>query len=501
MEASRDTDNSILGPSSISESNVGPPPLLTRQVTKHMLNTPAPANNAAGVEGGDNTADVDAGQPGARVSIARGRNQFHPNKQCVNVLMIGTGEYTTGYVNGAASNSDKGAGVVALTMLDLKKRGITGRLGLCGVNGTKFAGIRQHMRSKLSQYAGLSELVGECETWPADNVVDPTSYLQAINAFSPGDTAIIFTPDDTHFDIALACIRRGMHVLVTKPAVKTLEQHSLLHAEAVKYDVLVSVEVHKRWDPMYADARDKIKGLGDFSFLHSYMSQPKHQLATFQAWAGKSSDISYYLNSHHIDFHEWCVGQTSRPITVVAMASTGVAKAKFGMECEDTITLTVEWQNLSGENGNEVTSVGTAVYTSSWIAPKSDVHSQQRFFYMGHSGEVNVDQGHRGYSMSDDSGGYRSVNPLFMKYTPTDGNFSGQNGYGYRSFSAFIDAAQSINEGTKAVNDYAHSLASISTTYRTTCILEAGRRSLDEKRSISIQYNHKTDPCLPTGLT
>jgi len=414
--------------------------------------------------------------------------------------MIGTGEYTTGFVNGQASDSDKGAGVVALTMLDMKSKGITGRIGLCGVNGTKFGGIRQHMRSVLAKYAGLSELVGECETWPADDSIDANAYLQAIKSFSPGDTAIIFTPDDTHFDIALACIRRGMHVLVTKPVVKTLEEHALLHAEAQKYNVLVSVEVHKRWDPMYADARDKIKGLGGFSFLHSYMSQPKHQLATFKAWAGKSSDISYYLNSHHIDFHEWCVGQSARPVKVVAMASTGVAQKLHQMDCEDTITLTVEWQNLSGENGDVVTSVGTAVYTSSWIAPKSDVHSQQKFFYMGHTGEVNIDQAHRGYTMSDDSGGYRSVNPLFMKYTPTDGSFSGQHGYGYRSFGAFIEAVQAISSGKKLVHDYAHTLASISTTYRTTGILEAGRRSLDEKRSISILYNNKGDPCQPTGL-
>ena len=34
-----------------------------------------------------------------------------------------------------------------------------------------------------------------------------------------------------------------------------------------------------------------------------YMSQPKLQLSTFKAWVGISSDISYYLNSHHIDFH------------------------------------------------------------------------------------------------------------------------------------------------------------------------------------------------------
>jgi D-galacturonate reductase len=47
-----------------------------------------------------------------------------------------------------------------------------------------------------------------------------------------------------------------------------------------------------------------------------------------------------------------------------------------------------------------------------------------------------VDQAHRGYSMSSDADGYRSVNPLFMKYAPTDGKFSGQLGYGYRYVSS-----------------------------------------------------------------
>jgi hypothetical protein len=45
--------------------------------------------------------------------------------------MIGTGEYTTGYGQESAK-SDKGAGVVALTMFDLKSRGKTDRLALCG---------------------------------------------------------------------------------------------------------------------------------------------------------------------------------------------------------------------------------------------------------------------------------------------------------------------------------------------------------------------------------
>ena len=52
----------------------------------------------------------------------------------VNVLMVGTGEYTTGYVGGGAADSDKGAGVVALTMFDLRRRSKVDRVGMCGVN-------------------------------------------------------------------------------------------------------------------------------------------------------------------------------------------------------------------------------------------------------------------------------------------------------------------------------------------------------------------------------
>jgi D-galacturonate reductase len=105
----------------------------------------------------------------------------------------------------------------------------------------------------------------------------------------------------------MECIQRGMHVMVTKPAVKTLEEHRALTAAADEKGVLCCIELHKRFDPIYADACDKIQALGPFSFFQAYMSQPKLQLDTFKGWAGISSDISYYLNSHHIDFHVWAL--------------------------------------------------------------------------------------------------------------------------------------------------------------------------------------------------
>ena len=408
----------------------------------------------------------------------------------INALMIGTGEYTTGYVHEKASSSDKSAGVIALTLFDLRRLGKIDRIAMTGTSGVKFPGIRRHIKEQIGEF--YRDMDVRFDSFPEDRVSsDPEAYIKALDTMLPGDFVTIFTPDNTHCKIALAAIERGLHVLVTKPPVKTLEEHDSLVEAASRKDVLVAVEVHKRWDPIYMDARDRIRKLGDFSFFHSYMSQPKKQLDTFKRWAGKSSDISYYLNSHHVDFHVWALQGIARPVKVTATASTGVAKnAPYNIDTEDTITLTVQWENIKSGN------LGTAIYTASWIAPKSDVHSQQRFFYMGHEGEIIIDQAHRGYSLATDANGYASANPLFMKYTPNaEGYFAGQSGYGYRSIDEFVNAVISIQAVHAQPSDYDGRLATIGTTQAMTAILEAGRRSLDnDGKSYKILYDKNGQP-------
>lgn len=83
---------------------------------------------------------------------------------------------------------------------------------------------------------------------------------------------------------------------MTKPAVQKLDDHLRLAQIAQEEGVLCYVEHHKRFDPAYSDAREKARTeLGLPNYFYSYMSQPKQQLATFASWAGKDSDISYYL--------------------------------------------------------------------------------------------------------------------------------------------------------------------------------------------------------------
>jgi D-galacturonate reductase len=356
---------------------------------------------------------------------------------------------------------------------------------MVGTTGSKYPAIRKHLQKNISEV--YNNMDTSFVSYPSDATErDPDAYKAAIDALPRGSAVTIFTPDPTHYPIALYAIRNGHHVLLTKPAVKTVAHHQSLMAEARKHNVFVYVEHHKRFDPTYADARHRARReLGDFNYFYSYMSQPKSQLATFAAWAGRESDISYYLNSHHVDVCASMIpGYT--PTKVTGSASTGVAT---GLGCdaatEDTITLLVDWVSRS-DTGKR----GTGVYTASWTAPGgAGVHSNQYFHYLGSAGEVRINQGKRGYDVTmDEQGGVVWYNPFYMKYAPDErGEFAGQSGYGYVSLEKFVDAVGELKEGAVSLDGLdARDLPTLRNVLVTTAILEAGRRSIDERRAIGL---------------
>jgi len=349
----------------------------------------------------------------------------------------------------------------------------------------------EHLQKNISQV--YNNLDTSFTSFPSDDTSrDPDAYKAAIDALSPGDAITIFTPDTTHYPIAVYAIARGIHVLITKPAVQLLSHHLSLLALSRAANVIVYIEHHKRFDPAYADARHRAlqtATLGDFNYFYSYMSQPKSQLQTFKAWAGRDSDISYYLNSHHVDVHESMLGAAWAPTRVTASASRGIAEA---LGCapgtEDTITLLVDWakkgkDHNSGSDGKKPELRGTAVYTSSWTAPQNaGLHSAQRFHYVASRGEIAVNQAKRGYEVTEDAAGLMNYNPFYMQYAPDErGDFAGQGGYGYVSFEKFVDAVREIKAGTATLEQVdARGIPTLANTVATSAILEAGRRSLDQ---------------------
>ncbi|KAG6845985.1 hypothetical protein H0H87_011033 [Tephrocybe sp. NHM501043] len=266
----------------------------------------------------------------------------------------------------------------------------------------------------------------------------------------------------THYPIALYAIERGIHVLVTKPATQLLSHHNDLIAAAKKHNVVCFVEHHKR------DAKARAKSLGEFNYFNAWMSQPKSQLETFRAWAGKDSDIRQVILRFLLPLNkpDFAATATICPHTTSISAAGFCKTLPFRPELspalprelpqtEDTITLLVDWQSVKSPKHK-----GTAVYTASWTAPlKAGVHSAQHWYYMGEK----------------------------------SGHFDGQRGYGYISIEKFIDAARSVNAGLTKPADYdTHGLPTIANTVLTTAILNAGRISLDEKRAVGIKKDGET---------
>ncbi|KAK4699528.1 D-galacturonate reductase, partial [Phenoliferia sp. Uapishka_3] len=400
----------------------------------------------------------------------------------LNVALIGSVPNTT-------VKSDKKLGVIGLVMFDLKRRGLVQNISIVGVSSGKWGAIKSHFTENIENV--YKDMDCSFEPFPKPGTPsDPEAYKAAIDALPRGSAITIFTPDSTHHAIAMYAIERGIHVLVTKPATKTLSQHLELVDAAAKAGVYVQVEMHKRFDPSYADGKNKAKSLGGFSFFQSYMSQPKTQLATFASWAGVDSDISYYLNSHHIDVHAWyleSVPGNYRPVQVTASGSTGIATSP-PYSCvagtEDVISLLVDW-----ESADDATKRGVAIYTASWTAPTtSGVHSEQQFRYIGVKGEVTINQARRAYTVTVDGQGASDVNAFYMNYSPDgEGVFAGQHGYGYTSIEKFVETCGKVNAGTVKLADLDRRLPTIKNTICSTAILEAGRRSLDEKRTVGIE--------------
>eukprot|EP00049_Salpingoeca_infusionum_P002838 m.60424 g.60424 ORF g.60424 m.60424 type:complete len:150 (-) comp11819_c0_seq1:3568-4017(-) len=107
----------------------------------------------------------------------------------VSAVLVGTGEYTTGYVHSAGSKSDKKIGVVGLCMFELRRLGRVDKISLAGTTGSKYQGIRKHLKDNIQDvYNGLDVTV---DTFPEDDVARDVCACKSSSrgiAFAVGST-------------------------------------------------------------------------------------------------------------------------------------------------------------------------------------------------------------------------------------------------------------------------------------------------------------------------
>ena len=74
------------------------------------------------------------------------------------------------------------------------------------------------------------------------------SYLQVLEQVKFPSCAIVAVPDHLHYEVASACLEKGLHTLVVKPLTPNVKEAKKLVSLAKKQNLYGAVEFHKRWD-------------------------------------------------------------------------------------------------------------------------------------------------------------------------------------------------------------------------------------------------------------
>lgn len=90
---------------------------------------------------------------------------------------------------------------------------------------------------------------------------DVPVYTQLDDLLSQVDSVSLTTSTPSHFDIAMLCLERGIHVLIEKPVTETLEQAEAL-AEAAEASGLVALVGHiERFNPAYIELKNVLEDM------------------------------------------------------------------------------------------------------------------------------------------------------------------------------------------------------------------------------------------------
>jgi predicted dehydrogenase len=130
------------------------------------------------------------------------------------------------------------------------------------------------------------------------------------------DAVVIATPVRTHFELGMAALQAGKHVLMEKPIAETVLQASTLVEAAASRNLTLLVDHTFCFTPAVAKLRELVSA-GKLGDIYYYISN-RMNLGLFQ----NDVDVIWDLAVHDIAILQHCLGQ--RPIAVTASGACHV---------------------------------------------------------------------------------------------------------------------------------------------------------------------------------
>lgn len=128
--------------------------------------------------------------------------------------------------------------------------------------------------------------------------------LEKLLALAP-DAVFIHSPTETHYELVMQCLARGIHVYVDKPLSYRLEESKRMAKEAEARGVVLGVGFNRRFAPLYMEAKTWIDAGGGFDWCSAQKQRMGQQ--------NRSAKKTYYDDLiHMLDLLLWLGGPDYR---------------------------------------------------------------------------------------------------------------------------------------------------------------------------------------------
>lgn len=320
---------------------------------------------------------------------------------------------------------------------DLQRFGIAGQLGRVGLDhwtrdlaAVKFELVAVATRSEASakrSQANFKEWTG----YEPRAYFGETPWNDILRDFPDLDVMAVATPDHLHTEPILAALARGVHVLTEKPMCLSIQESDQIIAAAKAKNLIVAVDMHKRYDPDHLRVRDDIqKRIGAPLYGTAYLEEPLEVSTSTFKWV-ESSDPFSYVGPHWTDLiYSY---YKSKP---ASLSAVGQKKRliRDGINAYDAVQVRVDFENGMSIN-----------FHNNWITPPEfEAPVNQGHEIVGADGKVESDQQYRGFRWWNKGGGSRTANNHFTRDVLRPDGSHAYIGYGVDSLTVGLAAVYRV---------------------------------------------------------
>ncbi len=238
------------------------------------------------------------------------------------------------------------------------------KLGIIGI-GNMGSGHAQSIALKGNcpeiELVAVADVNPDRLKWAEETLPETVArFDDAIKMLDSGliDSCLVAVPHYDHPKYAIECFRRGIHVMVEKPAGVYTKQVKEMIEEAKKTDSTFAMMFNQRTNCVYRKMRELVQS-GKYGEIRRtnwiitnwYRPQFYYDSGAWRAtWSGEGGGVLMNQCPHQLDLWQWICGM---PVRVRANLHFGHF---HDIEVEDDVTAYVEYAN--GATGVFITSTG-----------------------------------------------------------------------------------------------------------------------------------------------